>query len=83
MLGGYTYSPVSADPSRCPYIASRFKDDTERERPSVDINQGNHELLRELRFSWNHIAALFGVWRPTLYTASLQCLIRNCMVVSI
>ena len=61
-------SGVSANTSRCPYRALRVKSDSGRGRPKVIIDQEKIEFLRELRFSWTQIAALFGVCRRTLYT---------------
>ena len=37
------------------------------------IDQEKIEFLRELRFSWTQIAALFGVCRQTLYTVRSEC----------
>ena len=68
MLDGYVESGVSENASRCPYIAPRVKCDSGRGRPKVIIDQEKIEFLRELRFSWTQIAALFGVCRRTLYT---------------
>ena len=61
-------SGLSANASRYPYRALQFKADTGRGRPKVVIDQEKIEFLRELRFTWTQIAALFGVCRPTLYT---------------
>ena len=62
-------SGVSANASRCfGYRAIRVKSDSGRGRPKVSIDQEKIEFLRELRFSWTQIAALFGVCRRALYT---------------
>ena len=45
-----------------------MKSDSGRGSPKVSIDQEKIEFLRELRFSWTQIAALFGVCRRTLYT---------------
>ena len=61
-------SGVSTNASICPYRVHRRKADSGPGRSKVVIEQEKIEFLRELRFSWTQIAALFGVSRRTLYT---------------
>lgn len=61
-------SGVNGNAMAHPYRALRMNADTGRGRPKVVIEQEKIEFLRDLRFSWTQIAALFGVSRRTLYT---------------
>ena len=62
----WTSIEAGIEVSYCLHKAPRVN--TGRGRPKVVIEQQKIEFLRELRFSWTQIAAIFGVCRRTLYS---------------
>ena len=64
----YIEAGMETNAAGCPFRARRVKSETGKGRPKVVIEQEKIEFLRDLRFSWTQIAALFGVSRRTLYT---------------